>query len=581
MYEELDSSPLSELEAEVSNVVSEIQVCEHALSDKEAEYLQVRGSKLGRFYLLPKIHKGLSDVVGRPVISNCGTATEHISEYLDFHLNPLVSKSKSFVKDTNHFLSLLAKLGEIPDNALLCTADVVGLYPNIPHGEGLEAMRKALDTRQNPSISTKSLVSLGKLVLDSNVFEFNGKVYKQKLGTAIGTKFAPAYANLFMSSLEEDMLNSCEVKPWIWYRYIDDVFFIWTHGEEKLCSFVEYINSYHQTIKFTTEKSRDSVSYLDVLVSRKGRALETDLYCKSTDTHQYLQRSSCHPWHVKKAIPYGQALRIRRICSDEKKFRKRSEELVSWLVDRGYKEDFVREQIVRASSLDRERLFNQEGRCNDKRKDQVPLVVTFHPALNELRGIIRKLHTMLEASEEHRMAFKEQPLVVFRRAPNLKDNLVRAKLPKIRTEGVRGCFRCGKARCQVCSYMSEGSGFRCNVSGREYDINSDFNCDSSGVVYLLGCKVCGKQYVGSTFTSFRARFNNYKSSSRKFSSGVAVTQAELFRHFTEANHHGFLEDVSFQIIDRVFGVSRHKEGFWQFRLQSFIPEGLNVRYADH
>ena len=57
----------------------------------------------------------------------------------------------------------------------------MGLYPNIPHGEGLEAMRKALDTRQNPSISTESLGSLGKLVLDSNVFEFEGKVYKQKL----------------------------------------------------------------------------------------------------------------------------------------------------------------------------------------------------------------------------------------------------------------------------------------------------------------------------------------------------------------------------------------------------------------
>ena len=164
---------------------------------------------------------------------------------------------------------------------------------------------------------------------------------------------------------------------------------------------------------------------------------------------------------------------------------------------------------------------------------------------------------------------------------DLKDNLVRAKLPRVRTEGVRGCFRCGKARCQVCSYMSEGNSFRCSVSGREYDINSDFNCDSSGVVYLLGCKVCGKQYVGSTFTSFRARFNNYKSSSRTFSSGVAVTHSELFRHSTEANHNGFLEDVSFQIIDRVFGVSRHKEGFWQFRLQSFIPDGLNVRYADH
>ena len=110
------------------------------------------------------------------------------------------------------------------------------------------------------------------------------------------------------------------------------------------------------------------------------------------------------------------------------------------------KEDFVRGQIVRASSLDRERLFNQEGRCDDKRKDQVPLVVAFHPALNEIRGIVQKLHTMLEASQEQRMAFKEQPLVVFRRAPNLKDNLVRAKHPRIQTEGVRVCLRCGKAR---------------------------------------------------------------------------------------------------------------------------------------
>ena len=125
--------------------------------------------------------------------------------------------------DTDQFLSLLAKLSEIPEDALLCTVDVVGHYPNFPHGESLEVMHKALDTRQNLSISPESLVSLGKLVLDSNVFEFNGKMYKQKLGMAIGTKFAPAYAKLFMPSLEEDMLNSCEVKPWVWYRYIDDV----------------------------------------------------------------------------------------------------------------------------------------------------------------------------------------------------------------------------------------------------------------------------------------------------------------------------------------------------------------------
>ena len=90
----------------------------------------------------------------------------------------------------------------------------------------------------------------------------------------------------------------------------------------------------------------------------------------------------------------------------------RSEELVGWLMNRGYKDYFVREQIVRASKLDREKLFIQEGRCSNKKKDQVPLVVTFHPALNELRGIVEKLHAMLDASEEHNEAFEEQPLVV-------------------------------------------------------------------------------------------------------------------------------------------------------------------------
>ena len=158
-----------------------------------------------------------------------------------------------------------------------------------------------------------------------------------------------------------------------------------------------------------------------------------NIFFKSTDTNQYLQKSSCRPRQVKKAIPYGQALRIRRICSDEKKFGMRSEDLVGWLVDMGYKEDFMREQIVRASKLEREGLFNKEGRCSDKKKDQVPLVVTFHPALNELRGIVKQLHTMLDASEEHRKSFREQPLVVFRRAPKLKDIFVRAKLPRIQT----------------------------------------------------------------------------------------------------------------------------------------------------
>ena len=82
--------------------------------EEVTEYFKVKDSKLVRSYLLPKIHKCLSSVKGRPVIFNCGTITEHISEYLDHHLNPLVSQSRSYVEDINQFLSRLSKLGKIP-----------------------------------------------------------------------------------------------------------------------------------------------------------------------------------------------------------------------------------------------------------------------------------------------------------------------------------------------------------------------------------------------------------------------------------------------------------------------------------
>ena len=159
----------------------------------------------------------------------------------------MVSQSRSYVKDTNYFLSRLSKLGKIPEGALLCTVDVVGLYPSIPHWEGLEAIREALDRRENPGVATDTLVGLASLVLENNYFEFNDRFYRQKLGTAIGTKFAQAYANLFMTRLEERLLDASADKPLVWMRFIDDLFFIWTHGEEKLKSFINLLKGVWKT----------------------------------------------------------------------------------------------------------------------------------------------------------------------------------------------------------------------------------------------------------------------------------------------------------------------------------------------
>ena len=96
-------------------------------------------------YLLPKIHKRLYNVPGRPVISNCGTPTEKVSEFLDDHLQPVMKSRKLYVKDTGDFLEKNKSLDRIPEDAFLVTADVVGLYPSISHNAGLKALHQKLE----------------------------------------------------------------------------------------------------------------------------------------------------------------------------------------------------------------------------------------------------------------------------------------------------------------------------------------------------------------------------------------------------------------------------------------------------
>ena len=96
----------------------------------------------------------------------------------------------------------------IPDDAVLVTSNAVALYPSIPHEAVLKALKDALDNREYKSIITGELVKIARFVLHYNYFEFNGIVKQQISGTAIGTKFAPTYACIFMDKLETDILRT-------------------------------------------------------------------------------------------------------------------------------------------------------------------------------------------------------------------------------------------------------------------------------------------------------------------------------------------------------------------------------------
>ena len=253
-------------------------------------------------------------------------------------------------------------LGPLPDNAILVTMDVVGLYPNIPDEGGLKALENTLNRREDQSISSRSLMELAELSLKNNYFEHASKVFKQEQGTAIGAKFAPSYAIVYMGEFEENAIDDFPLKPWVWWRYIDDIFMIWEYGEETLNEFFEHLNCLDPNIKLERplKYPKIAIDFLDVTVTRVDDILKTDLYTKPTDTHQYLEFSSCHPWHCKKSIPYSQALRLRRICSEEGDFIKRTSELKQYLYDRGYEKKLVDEQIDKASKVNRDEALQEK-----------------------------------------------------------------------------------------------------------------------------------------------------------------------------------------------------------------------------
>ena len=145
------------------------------------------------------------------------------------------------------------------------------------------------------------------------------------------------------------------------------------------------------------------------------------LFVKPTDTHQFLDPTSSDPYHCKKGIPYSQALRLNRICSDNANFDKRCNDLEKWLMERGYNEKMIRKQILRAREHSRNDLFEREKPQMSEQK--LTFNITYYPAFQNSRAIMEELHIFLTPNKEHNKAFPNVPVLGFRNGKSLKDFL--------------------------------------------------------------------------------------------------------------------------------------------------------------
>ena len=113
--------------------------------------------------------------------------------------------------------------------------------------------------------------------------------------------------------------------PLIYLRYLDDIFGIWTHGDDEDRVFVDILNSHQNCVKLTSVTSKQSTDFLDTTIFKGERfnsngKLDSKVYFKPTDTHQLLYKDSFHPKHTFSGIPKSQLLRFHRICNNKSDF---------------------------------------------------------------------------------------------------------------------------------------------------------------------------------------------------------------------------------------------------------------------
>ena len=248
-----------------------------------------------------------------------------------------------------------------------------------------------------------------------------------------------------------------------------------------------------------------------------NNSIATDLHVKSTDTHQYLLSSSCHPNHIKKSIRYNLALRIRRICSTNDNFKQRTNELLEFLCQHGQKRDYFKTQINKAFNVPcKNTLYYQHKKSNNR----TVFVTTYNPSLPNFNNIIKEYYPILTASDRCKNAFEDPPLLAYRLPRNLRNTLVRAKIktPKPSPSSPPKITRYNDGQCKTFKFIAHNTtSYTFHNTGQTRTIDQNLSCSSDNLTYMINCKRCLKtdttlpsQYTGQTGRTLRECFRGHR-----------------------------------------------------------------------
>ncbi|XP_030068592.1 uncharacterized protein LOC115476378 [Microcaecilia unicolor] len=517
----LDADPTKQLQSEIEIYVNEAAM-KDILTKKEKQFLCHPCPAIPYIYFIPKIHKSTRDPPGRPIVSTKNSVLEPLSKYIDRILNPLVSRAESYVRDSMHYIQMLEQLEPTLNkkDLYMVGLDVVALYTNIPQDSAIQIACEQFENLHISQLKIEVLKQLLTWVVCHNYFKFEDLFYKQIKGVAMGASVAPSLACLYMMHFEKRYVYASRWFQYItsWKRYIDDVIMLWHGPMVELRLFLEYLNSVDSNIKFTSRIAQNEIEFLDIKIIRtKEKGFATTIFRKPTDRNVLLHYQSFHHQGLKKGIPVGQLLRLRRLCSSISEFKKQAAEMIERFRARGYPMKILKNAYKRALYAHRPWLMLPKSRSPSK---ALACVIPFSLKASNISSIIHKHWHVLSIHPE----FREHPKVAYRRQANVGELL---KKSKQREEEGRHS-PCG--RCVYCRFSLNTEKIGIPHSDKEFILRYNTNCNSSQVVYCIMCP-CELYYIGHTKRPLKNRLAEHVSNLR-----LKKMMCPLVAHWYECNH---------------------------------------------
>lgn len=375
------------------------------------------------FYVTPKLHK--VPVKGRPIVASCGWITTPLSKWCADKLAPIVARCGTVLKDTAQLIERLKDV-RLPPNAkmLLTTADVESLYTSIPVNDAMDALQQTLIDFEYDWDKARMLLYAVDFVLRHNYLTFDGKIYKQIKGLAMGTPLAPPIADIFMAHLERKMFKRFPgVIPRIYLRYLDDIFILQVYSRltwnVPFSALREHLSNMHPSIRLTFVTSLIELAMLDLVIYKAGDRLLHRVHQKALNKYLYISPRSCHPPHVMRGLIKTELVRYSRNCSERLDFLRICRAFSSRLRERGFHPTFLRKVFATV----------QHGYHPPEGKGATPMIFKIPygggPEINTLSRVISEWY---DACPEAFRAKVPKPKVCYTVGKNIYGMLVRAKV---------------------------------------------------------------------------------------------------------------------------------------------------------